>query len=501
MGAGHGVYHGSMHNARNGSLFQDALDIPAWLEADRDRPFEARLHRDRSIAANLTGSDPIERVRRWWLIVQREAQPAAPATQFATRLSRSRGIVTFSMLLIGVLAGAGTAMAVFRYEGTQPVNVVTVFATLVLLQILLVALTLILMLPRVPELAAVQNLLGGLSPGTLAAAWYRRWARQDDRQTSLMMWHEARGPAATRFARWQVLSWSQCAAVAFNVAALVVALALIAFTDLAFGWSTTLRLENDDVLRLTQLLAAPWRDFWPAAVPSAELIEHSRFFRLVSSPRSAIAASELTGWWPFLLAAIMTYGLFPRCCLLLLASVRLRAATRNLLLDDPRVRALLDRMSATEVHLGSDVKETSAMFPDAEAQGAPAMSGDAVVVIWSGALPAADVARWTAKHLRWRVTEALEAGSRTIVADEAIIERAAALQPSTLIVFVRGWEAPLLDLQDFIQALRERVGSRCSLVVVPVGANGEIASEAQRSIWSRWTARVGDPALYLESGA
>jgi hypothetical protein len=129
------------------------------------------------------------------------------------------------------------------------------------------------------------------------------------------------------------------------------------------------------------------------------------------------------------------------------------------------------------------------------------MSGDAVVIVWSGALPLGDVGHWTAKHLRWRVMQVLEAGSRTIAADAAVIERAASLRLSPVIVYVRGWEAPLLDLQDFIQALRAKVGPQCSLIVVPVGANGEITSEAQRSIWSRWTARVGDPALYLESGA
>lgn len=490
-----------MHNARPGSLFQEALDIPAWLEADRNRPLQERLHRDRTIAASLPGSEPLARVRSWWLAVRRETPSDGRDMELATRLSRARGIITFLMLLIGVLAGAGASIAVFRYDGTWPVNVITVFAALVLLQIVLIGLTLILMLPRVPGLHALQSLLGGLNPGALAAALYRRVARQDDQRASLLVWHEARGPAAARFARWQMLAWSQCAAVAFNVAALICAFALIAFTDLAFGWSTTLRLDNDDVLRLTRLLAAPWRELWPAAVPSAELIEHSRFFRLASSPPADIAASELTGWWPFLLAAITTYGLLPRCCLLLLATIRLRAATRNLLLDDPRVRALLDRMNAAEVRLGSDTKEAAAVFPDAEAQSAPAMTGDAVVIVWSGALPLRDVDHWTAKHLRWRVMEALEAGSRTIAADEAVIERAAALQPNAVIVYVRGWEAPLLDLQDFIHALRAKVGPQCSLIVVPVGANGEITSPAQRSIWSRWTARVGDPALYLESGA
>jgi len=490
-----------MHNARPGSLFDEALNIPAWLEADAERPLAERLHRDRSIAATLSGSDPVDRVRHWWLAVQREMPPLAGDTQVAASLSRGRGIITFLMLLIGALAGAGTAAMVFRYDGTWPVNVVTVLAALVVLQLVLVLFTLILMLPKVPGLSALQNLLGGLNPGALAAALYRRVTRQDDRRARLLVWHEARCPAAGRFARWQMLTWSQCAAVSFNVAALICAFVLIAFTDLAFGWSTTLRLDNDDVLRLTRLLAAPWREFWPAAVPSAELIEQSRFFRLASSPPSAVAASELTGWWPFLVAALLTYGLLPRCCLLLLASIRLRAATRSLLLDDPRVRALLDRMNAAEVHLGSDVRETAAVFPDADAQPAPVMSGDAVVIVWSGALPMDDVDHWTAKHLRWRVVEAMEAGNRTIAADDAVIARVAALQPNTAIVYVRGWEAPLLDLQDFIQALRAKVGSQCSLILVPVGANGDIASEGQRSIWSRWTARVADPALYLETGA
>lgn len=154
-----------MDNARPGSLFHEALEIPAWLEADRDRPFEARLHRDRSIAASLAGSDPVARVRHWWRAIRREMPPATRDIEFATRLSRGRAIITFFMLLLGALAGGGSGLAVFRYDGTWPVNVVTVFAALVLLQIVLVALTLILMLPSVPGLGAVQRLLGSQPRG------------------------------------------------------------------------------------------------------------------------------------------------------------------------------------------------------------------------------------------------------------------------------------------------------------------------------------------------
>jgi len=68
-------------------------------------------------------------------------------------------------------------------------------------------------------------------------------------------------------------------------------------------------------------------------------------------------------------------------------------------------------------------------------------------------------------------------------------------------VFVRAWEAPLLDLQDFIESLRAAVGSACSIIVVPIGPGGSVADESQRATWSRWVGRIVDPALYMESGA
>jgi hypothetical protein len=70
-----------------------------------------------------------------------------------------------------------------------------------------------------------------------------------------------------------------------------------------------------------------------------------------------------------------------------------------------------------------------------------------------------------------------------------------------VLVFVRAWEAPLLDLHDFIVMMRTRLDPKCSLIVVPVGIDGEPATAEQRATWSRWTARIADPGLYLESGA
>ncbi len=482
-------------------LFAQAIEIPEWLEADRDTPYDERLHRDRQIAASIASTDPLTRIGSWWERIRQQMSPGQMQAPVSSRLVRGRRIISVLMAALGVIAGSAVALAVFHYDGTWPVNVVTVLASLVLVQMALVVLTLVLMLPRVPGLAAVQKLLGSFNPGALAAALYRRLRRADDAQASLLVWHEARGPAAARFARWQMLRWSQSAAVTFNIAALTTAFGLIVFTDLAFGWSTTLHIGATQALQITDTLSLPWRQWWPDAVPGAELIGSSRFYRLASAPPSATSARELTGWWPFLLASMLTYGLLPRVLLLMLASLRLRAATKHLLLDDPRVRALQDRMNTAEIRLGPSEAEGAQHAAAGQATAPPVTGTQSMVVVWSSALPRDAVGEWSKRHLQRGVSEVFEAGTGTLSADEAVIAAIASRSPAAVMICVRAWEAPLLDLRDFIVALRARVGSACSLIVVPVGVDCARATPAQSATWSRWTARLADPALYLESGA
>lgn len=501
-------YDRAMRRADDGmhSLFVDAVDIPAYLESDRDRPYAERLHRDRTIGASLPFADPLRRVRVWSRTEAQAASALASENSLGRSLERGRRIITFAMLIIGALAGAGVASAVFNYDGTWPVNVVTVVAVLVLLQAALVIITLILMLPRAPGLRALQDLFGGLNPGAVAAAIYRRMVGLDESRADLLVSRYSRGPAAARFARWQMLTWSQVAALAFNVAALGVAIALITFTDLAFGWSTTLRIEADDVRRITHALAAPWRAIWPEAVPSTTLIESSRFFRLVSAPAPQAPADALTGWWPFLLAALITYGLAPRCILLIIALARLRAATAHLLLDHPQVRALLERMNTAEVALGAQAEDGVASSPHTTATARPAparpSSSRVIAIVWSGAIAKDAAPEWSLQRLQRETMLAFEAGGgRRLDDDQAVIRSVAAAAPTALLIFVRAWEAPLLELRDFLLKLREAVGPACSIIIVPVGSGACLAADTHRAMWARWVGGIADPAMYVETGA
>lgn len=477
------------------TLFEDAVDVPIWLEADRTTPLSERRQRDRKIALEIDARDRAERVRAWWRKVDAPSRPDA-----GRRLAAARRLATFAMLLVGALAGAGVALAAFRYDGTQPVNVVRILALLVVPQIVLVALTLVMMPPRVPGLKLVQDALASMNPGALAASIFRSLARDLGDLPHLM-----RGgrPASRRYAKWQLLYWSQAAAVAFNVAALATAFALITFTDLAFGWSTTLGVEPALVARIVELLAWPWKGIFPEAVPDLALIEQSRFFRLEGAERLAAGASrELAGWWSFTVLAIACYGLVPRIVLLGIASWRLGAATRALLVDDPRVTALLDRMDAPALETAATEHDDGRPEAGPAAPRTPApLTGRARGVIWSRGIDSDTVRRYARERLGLELARLVEAGdSPDLDADRRAAEQITN-GDGPLVVFTPAWEPPLLEFLDFLSMLREHAGPHASIVVMPVGEANEPVGDVERETWARAVGKLADPKVYVETAS
>ena len=480
------------------TLFEDAVDVPMWLEADRSRPFAERARRDRAIARGLGSGDAVAQVRGWW---QRAAGGAH--TETGRRLDSVRSLVTLVMLVAGTLTGIAVALAAFRYDGTHPVNVVRLLALLVAPQLLLVALTLLMMPPRVPALRPIQDALVALNPGALAAALFQRIAPEPSEFSKLFGTQAGRGTASGRFAKWQLLYWSQAAAVAFNVAALAAAVVLITFTDLAFGWSTTLAAEPTTVLRIVDALAWPWRSFAPEAVPDLALVERSQFFRLDGGGFGGGESRELTGWWSFSVLAIATYGLLPRLVLLAAAAWRLRAATRALLLDDPRVTALLDRMATPEIETGAaehDDRPVDKGPPPARPPGS--LGSAARGVIWSHGIAPGAARDYARGRLGLELTALVEAGgSPELGADREAVDEITAAGAGPLLVFTPAWEPPLLEFLDFLSALRERAGENVSIVVTPVPEPEQQVSEVERDTWARAIGRLADPRVYVETGA
>lgn len=87
---------------------------------------------------------------------------------------------------------------------------------------------------------------------------------------------------------------------------------LLLFTDLAFGWSSTLLEGGGGLVALLQAFAWPWQHLWPSAVPDLALMEATRYLRI--DPQTG-AVERAGDWWPFLVASILVYNLLPRSLL------------------------------------------------------------------------------------------------------------------------------------------------------------------------------------------
>jgi hypothetical protein len=481
------------------TLFEDAIDVPLWLETERLTPYAERARRDRAIALDIRRGSAVNRVRAWWRSIQRDAGGDG---SLGARLDRLRSVVTLAMAALGMLVGAAVAVTAFAYDGSQPVNVVRLIALLVGVQLVFLVCTLLLLPPgRVPGLRHIQDLLAALNPGAWAAAVLRKLARV---QPSVARLFDRQAPraAAVQFAKWQVLYWSQTAAVAFNIAALAAAIALVTFSDLAFGWSTTLEADPAAVARAVQRIASPWGAVVPEAVPSTELVEQSQFFRLEGSAAPPASPRTLGAWWPFTLLTLVVYGLVPRVLLLALAATRLRAATKRLLLDDPGVTALLDRMAAPQIETAAAEHEVA---PPLEIGVPPAaarpITGRAQALIWENGVPIDTARDYARQHLGLDVTSVVAAGGGELAADRAALERLAANGAETLLVLTPAWEPPLLELLDFLAELRRRAGPDVSIVVAPVPDGPRAVTDVERATWTRAVARLADPKLYVEAGA
>jgi hypothetical protein len=363
----------------------------------------------------------------------------------------------------------------------------------------LLLLNLVLLPGRLPGLGRLQQAIAAINLGAIVASIYGALTKRAE--STVFVFSAARSSAARRFAKWQMIFWSQIAAVGFNVAAIATAATLIAFTDLAFGWSTTLTIDTDAATRIFAGIAVPWEAFAASAVPDAELVERSRFFRLEGARGfDDVDSRALTAWWSFTLLALVVYGLIPRLAFLALAAWRLRAATRALLLADPQVTALLDRLSAPDVETRGTETPRPLQAPAAAPRSAsPPLTGTADAVIWGQSLDAAAAIEIASARLRVELGAVTEAGgARALDADRAAL--AAIGGAKTVIVFTPAWEPPLLEFADFLGALRERIGAGRSIVVVPVGEGCAPATPLERETWARAVGKVGDSRVYVETG-
>lgn len=469
------------------------------LRAGRDADLGAR---DRALGAEIgsrLGKAPAELARRlphdralraelasaWLAALPTTDRPG----QGVTHALRVAGWI---VAIVAALLGATAASATLAYDGRTPVNVLWFIVVVVFVQLGLLLLFLVV------AWRARNGLLGGL------AVWLaqRRWL---GRHGALVGAIGARASLHGSVDRWYVFSLAQGAACAFNLGALVVSVALVAFTDLAFCWSTTLDLGATGMHRACTWIAAPWTALWPDAVPSLELVRQSQWVRMpggfVGGGSLVDAVRSSARWWSFLVVALAVWGLLPRALAFAFGRWRMRRATRALGFDDHHCQALFQRLVPAQAAWAGPspaevgAEERLAQAPHGEARPATALT-DAWLLCW-GRLGA----QREALSRTFGAAPTIAVGGADLAADDAARATLRAQKATRVVLVLTAGSQPNKEVLDLLRALRKDLGARARLEVAIVGqdAAGNFAAADPDDLpaWYARLAQMADPYLGL----
>jgi hypothetical protein len=484
----------------------DWIDLVAVHQRDEGSPDAELRRRDRRIGRMLEplGDRRVAKLVAWERAVRSGESAGAPPSPspLAEEQPPSRGttdavrLAALALAAAGFAIGASAAAGALSYQPRGRINAVAVLALLVGLPWIFLGLALLNALPSrlrrfVPWIGSEPEGGGLLQP----ARWALRALPQSTRERLDAAW--GRGQAWEQLTaplrRWLLLSTSQGAGVAFQLGVLAATLALVVFTDLSFGWSTTLEVDARAVQRFTAALSLPWARLWPGARPSLELVEATRFFRIAGGPDPAVPLETYGGWWPFLVMTLAVYGLLPRAIFFAVARGRLQRALRRAFLEAPGSARALDRLDSPLLETTADHEANEAgdaAGPPREAADVP-LPARAVVVSWAEARAATGAA-----ELACTPVASFDAGGPCSPAqDTEVASRAAATAAESgapIVLAVRGFEPPLAEVFDFLRELRNAVGSGHAVLVAPLGGG-----LVERGAWRQRVAAAGDPWLQL----
>ena len=516
---------------------RDLIDLEYFLHDDEDADPVALAHRDREIYLKEvvpvlkidSGSPAADRktVIRLWLEARRRmvqassGSPLLPGKLFVDLVS----LLLVSFLVMGVIIGVGLAFSLLQYGGTEPVNVSTYFGVFVLFQIVLLlalmAFSLLrLWIPPLRRMSLLQPLFGMVLSGM-----FKRFAGYAENKFS--------GEQRTRFAAlagvlkgrkriygsvfyWPVFIMVQVMGVGFNLGVLAGSLLRIVSLDIAFGWQSTIQVSSQAVYLFVKMVALPWT--WilrpSIAYPSYAQIEGSRM--VLKDGIYHLATPDLVSWWPFLLLAVICYGLLPRVILFTVGVLARKRALGKVAFNHAACGSLMRRLNSplleTHGHAGKNqgskeaFDETIAKAPKAE--GALAVRLHEAVLLVSDEIPEPSAESLEALlqtkmsmkiKQRIKISGDFEGDTHAL----AVLDSAQELKGlHPVIVIQEAWQPPIAETLLYFRKLRELVGPETLIHIFLVGKPAPDnrfthIMPADWQIWQQAIQRLGDPFLEI----
>lgn len=433
-------------------------------------------------------------------------------------------LARWSAFFLSLLSGSLATAVFLRYTGVAPVNVSGYFAFFILLQLLLLLFHLGLLgyrgLRRNDLRASLLlNLLARLLR-KLFLALYRRSARGAGGKQRLDL---AATFGSLKISRqlygslflWPVFVLLQLGGVGFNLGVLATTLAKVSFSDIAFGWQSTLPLPETLLAELVRWIAMPWSWLVPEqlAYPTLEQISGSKI--ILKEGIYHLTTPDLTAWWPFLCFGVLTYGLLPRLLLLLYGSTRQATKLRRFSYTSANFRQLRRRMLKPVIETAASHRIPPVSPPPASTtpvrgshpQLAPGPDSRGWLLLIPDELWDDCPVPLLAPHVQSAATEplvplrygAVNQGREALFDELARKFRERNL--AGILLLQEAWQPPIREIIDFLRQLRRHGTPTLPLAVALIGkphADRLLTPvrDGDLQIWLKTTKTLADP--YLE---
>ncbi|MEA2047492.1 MAG: DUF2868 domain-containing protein [Campylobacterota bacterium] len=446
----------------------------------KQNPASRESNRAFGLAHVLIKNKPFEQLVTWTDTYKETLKKPLLSETYASYLYG----VTYALIVIAFVLGLLSGIGLLSYSGDEPVNVVYFMAMVAFLPLLTMTLTFFSMF----RAGSMRSVLVHLSP----AFWM-------EKALSFLPDMVQENIKAVKInpllANWIIIQRSQLIALFFSLGLFLALIMVVVTKDIAFSWSTTLHITPEAFHHFLYALSLPWRELFPSAVPSLELIEQSQYFRLGDTLSEDMIkhAHKLGEWWKYLALMTIFYAVILRLLMLMLSIWGLKRAVKKSCLVLPGAVKLLSEIN--EPIISTHAYNTEAPFMEGDHLYRRTLThldtSYDVVQGWAMSKEALLLLSDTMKVIAPVHFEV--GGMNTLAEDSEMISKS----DGEVLLFVKSWEPPTMDFIDYLKELTQKVDK---VIIVPVGTlqKSYVTTSKEMDIWARKLITEDDAKVWLK---
>ncbi len=478
------------------------LELLVGLTLSNER---TEIHRDavRRFGKKYHEKDEWFKINQWYH-EQADKDIKDRAKKYSSYLSVFSTVATIIFFLVGI----GIGGVLFKYDGTNPINVLPILLFFVCIPFILLVISItVVNWNRLINLLKLRlNITSIAEEGWRGILRISSYFKKGEYPYHINNIYEQNKRIVNNYFKILI----QKSSLAYIMGACIVIFIKIITTDLAFSWSSTLNMSSNHMYHMTEIISTPWQDIMPTAVIEYEMIEKTRHYRATGEtiPEGA-TAQDMGVWWSFLMMSILLYNLLPRLLAYYYYRIRLPRIMKRDLLRYPYTQRLLEIMEKPNVQEGPQTHPINSKdWNNNEVGGEHShdiqhTSDVSAALLWRFDKDGIDIES-IKKQLNVSAFKVFQVGgSNTIKQDDEIIDKVSDIIDGNntrqeIVVLVRYWESPDVDLIFFLRKLRGRIGKKL-IKIIPILRSDNDANKKNEKSWHARINEIGDPWLIIDN--